>query len=612
MEKGKHAGMEADMAESYIIKCWYCMTEFDAATAADCGHSAPTKICPFCLKCFCNASDEYKANYEKNCPKELLADHNAARDALVLKIGEILVKAGKISVEQLDRALDKQRILNKKLGEVLIMMSLITPDELQLYLLNQKSIEKIDLKNFSLDAGLVSQVGREFCLGQKIIPIEIQEVADGRVLRFAFYSMNELPKLKKRGELQRFKLIPHLAQKEEIENLLKILEGGDREIRIYTSPDSAKHVRVLNALVKSAVQVGVSDILFEFKDGQLDIYFRSGEQLARVNQPIEDPREFFVKVKEICGFRESNGPSARESWLNLSRNFSHLKTKALYYAGGSQENLRFRFFNLRNYARNVADLGLESDELERVQAFLRKPAGLFIVAGPTYNRTAETMYSLMNALAGERIATVETMVVLRNERFFQIENQGGDVSDAVYKNLLFYKPDSMFLFDYFQKNYNRQFLDFVGMGKLFIELQGFSYEEIFEKLQVEHDVPPSFLVENLRLVLFQRQVKVLCAACKKSNPVPARELFRNKKLSGDYPVFQEAGCPECQSSGYGGEEIVHEVFTLDNHERSLFQKRHLATLDRKISEAGNLTIAQKVLNRVLKGEVSHKESGRFF
>ncbi len=120
--------------------------------------------------------------------------------------------------------------------------------------------------------------------------------------------------------------------------------------------------------------------------------------------------------------------------------------------------------------------------MERVQSILQKPNGLFIVAGPAYNKAGETLYALMNTLTHERIATVESDVVLRNERFFQIENQSGDVSDAVYKNLLFFKPDSMFLFDFFQKSYNRQFLNFVEMGKLFIELQGFSYEEIFEKM----------------------------------------------------------------------------------------------------------------------------------
>ena len=182
-----------EMARTYIIKCWHCMTEFDAVAAGDCSHSNPTKICPFCLKCFCNASEEYKKKYVKNCPKELLAENNAIRDSLYLKIGEILVKAGKISIEQLDTALDKQRIVNKKLGEVLIMMSLITRMSFSFTLLNQKSIEKIDLKNVTVDAGLVFQIGKEFCLDQKIVPIEIQEIAGGHVLRFAFYSVKDLP-----------------------------------------------------------------------------------------------------------------------------------------------------------------------------------------------------------------------------------------------------------------------------------------------------------------------------------------------------------------------------------------------------------------------------------
>ena len=168
---------------------------------------------------------------------------------------------------------------------------------------------------------------------------------------------------------------------------------------------------------------------------------------------------------------------------------------------------------------------------------------------------------------------MENDVILRNERFFQIENQGSDVTNAVYKNLLFYKPDSMFLFDYFQKNYDRQFLNFVEMGKLFIELQGFSYEEIFEKMQNEYEVPLSFLAENLRLVIFQRQAKILCPACKMPNPQSAQELFKNKKLSSDYQIFQEKGCPECQSSGNSRDEVFYEIFTMDNQERSQFKEK---------------------------------------
>jgi type IV pilus assembly protein PilB len=600
------------MADTYFISCWHCQAEFDAAAAPDCSHASPTKTCPFCLKCFCDASKEYKKKYLKNCPKELLAEYTDARNSGYMKIGEILIKAGKISLDQLRIALDKQRIVGKKLGEVLIMMSLVTPDELQLYLLNQKSVETIDLKNLKVNGDLIRQVGKDFCLDQKIVPIEIQEIAGGRMLRFAFFSLNELPKLKKSSELQDFKLIPYLAPKEEIENLLQNLENAEKEIKIYTSLASARHLRVLNSLIKAAVQNKVSDVFFEWKAGQLKIFFRNGEVLAPVQEPVEAAAEFFAKIKEICGIKASAKNATQESMLNLNKTLSHLKIKALYYSGSDQENIRFKISHLDDFARKITDLQLENDELVRLRAILEKSNGLFIVAGPAFSKTNETLYALMNTLASERIATVENDVILRNERFFQIENQGSDVTNAVYKNLLFYKPDSMFLFDYFQKNYDSQFLHFVEMGKLFIELQGFSYVEIFEKMANEYEVPPSYLVENLRLLIFQRQAKILCPACKMPNPRSAQELFKNKKLSNSYRIFQEKGCPKCQSSGYSRDEVFYEIFIIDNHERSQFKEDHLLALDKKISEAGRLTIAQKIINRVLKGEISYQESCRFF
>ena len=84
-------------------------------------------------------------------------------------------------------------------------------------------------------------------------------------------------------------------------------------------------------------------------------------------------------------------------------------------------------------------------------------------------------------------------------------------------------------------------------------------------------------------------------------------------MSSNYQIFQEKGCPECQSSGYSRDEIFYEMFIMDNQERSIFKEEDpCSSLDKKISEAGNLTIAQKILNRVLKGEISYQESCRFF
>jgi len=81
------------------------------------------------------------------------------------------------------------------------MMSLITPDELQLYLLNQKSIERIDLKDFALNAGLVAQIGRSLP-GAEDRPHRDSggRRRVGAALRIL--SENDLPRLKRSRELQ--------------------------------------------------------------------------------------------------------------------------------------------------------------------------------------------------------------------------------------------------------------------------------------------------------------------------------------------------------------------------------------------------------------------------
>ncbi len=45
-----------------MVACWNCLGEFDAAAAVWCSDEprTPTKVCPFCLRCFCAATGEYK------------------------------------------------------------------------------------------------------------------------------------------------------------------------------------------------------------------------------------------------------------------------------------------------------------------------------------------------------------------------------------------------------------------------------------------------------------------------------------------------------------------------------------------------------------------------
>ena len=140
------------------------------------------------------------------------------------KLGELLIKAGKIDREQLKEAIQTQQITRQKLGEVLIMMELLTPQELQLYLLNQKVIDEIELEPSMMNKELVRRLGKEFCLRYNLIPLEYSKVGDERILRFAIAARNDLAAIKCSKRLSKLILIPYLAERDKVETLLATMK----------------------------------------------------------------------------------------------------------------------------------------------------------------------------------------------------------------------------------------------------------------------------------------------------------------------------------------------------------------------------------------------------
>src|SRR6266851_2808439 len=59
--------------ERYVVACWKCDEDFDAAVAAWCTCDAKlrTLVCPHCALCFCQAPCSYKRKFWTDAPKSL-------------------------------------------------------------------------------------------------------------------------------------------------------------------------------------------------------------------------------------------------------------------------------------------------------------------------------------------------------------------------------------------------------------------------------------------------------------------------------------------------------------------------------------------------------------
>ncbi|MEO0096143.1 MAG: hypothetical protein ABIL46_03360 [candidate division WOR-3 bacterium] len=88
-----------------------------------------------------------------------------------MRIGELLVKSGIITEEQLNEALHKQAQEKKKLGEILIEMGYITPHDLIWLLSEQASIPFIELKPDILNKEIIQSFPEKLLYQYCIIPL---------------------------------------------------------------------------------------------------------------------------------------------------------------------------------------------------------------------------------------------------------------------------------------------------------------------------------------------------------------------------------------------------------------------------------------------------------
>jgi len=116
--------------QPYLVICWNCLGEFDAAAAVWCSDDPknPTKLCPFCLRCFCDASSEYKQEFWRRAPAGLVEQlQTLSRSGD--RIGDILIRMKKITTPQLLEALIEQKETGRKLGIVLVGRGLVSQED---------------------------------------------------------------------------------------------------------------------------------------------------------------------------------------------------------------------------------------------------------------------------------------------------------------------------------------------------------------------------------------------------------------------------------------------------------------------------------------------------
>ncbi|MEW6368377.1 MAG: ATPase, T2SS/T4P/T4SS family [Acidobacteriota bacterium] len=513
----------------YIVACWSCTGEYDAVSAVwcNCDSRNPTKLCPYCLRCFCSASPEFADNFWKNAPNELL-EEKYSLNSTKAQLGHILVAGGLITVAQLVRAAALSKATGKKLGEALVSLGLVTAEQLEQALAMQKPAGG--------SAAVKAQAARASA-GSSAAVAGPTGLPGGRVE--AGESVQSPSPLSSSS--------PDLV-KDTLNNLM--LAALKRHASaLYIEPSEEEVV----------VRVRIDGVLFKLKT------------LPAAWQP-----QIMERVKQWARLQasETRMPQTGRMSLRVGERTFDMIVQTLPSAQG--EGAGLRIINRELLKQNLSALGFEERDYTNFIRVVDGTHGLVVLNGPLFNAVTETAYSVLNhlVLKNRKVVSLESPITSALTGVNQLEIQesrGFDFAQAL-KTILNLSPDVIFLGDIPDGETLKLASRMASAIQVFAALDCSNAFQVFERLKMLSGNAAHPLAA-LQLVVSQRVIRRNCPHCierKANTPSLASEMG----LSGDEihlvpEVARGKGCSNCNDLGYSGRKILFETLVVDDEVRNV-------------------------------------------
>src|SRR3954471_5110373 len=151
----------------------------------------------------------------------------AAPAATSTRIGDLLIREGLISKEQLERALQEQKQNGTRVGYNLVKLGFVPEIELTKTLAKQFKVPAVDLSKFAVDPKIAKLIPGEMALKHLVLPLK----RDGRTLTVAMADPTNMGVVEDLKFITRYDIFPVIAGEFTIRNVLeKIFESTEAQL----------------------------------------------------------------------------------------------------------------------------------------------------------------------------------------------------------------------------------------------------------------------------------------------------------------------------------------------------------------------------------------------
>ena len=345
------------------------------------------------------------------------------------RLGDILIDAGKITIYQLQEALKSQRVLGKKLGEVLVESRIISEEDILEAIETQTGIEKIDLNSIEFDNKTLNLVTENLCRRHILIPFgfknnKIQIAMSDPLNIFAIDDVNISTGIEpeiyisSKSDIQKFIDLNYSTEqvfKAAQELTKETLESKNIADNIEEIDDvkNAPVVKMIDYMFRNSIEMRASDIHIEPFEKEIRIRYRIDGELQTVNTlGIESLAPLVARIKILAGLNiaEKRVPQDGRIITRVGNNDVDLRVSILPVVSG--EKIVIRILNRSSYKLGKEHLGMNENNLNKLKNIISNPHGIVLVTGPTGSGKSTTLYTVLNELNSDdvNIVTIEDPV----------------------------------------------------------------------------------------------------------------------------------------------------------------------------------------------------------
>ncbi len=565
---------------------------------------------------------------------DVVEDIGSALKARKKRLGEELISRGLVTEDQVEIALFEQKKTGKPLGEALVSMGFLTEGVLRDALSEMLGRESVDLSHTVPDDEALKIIPKEMAQRYRIIPLSFEKDKNQLVIAMSdVFNLSVIDRLRAHVGT-RVEILPLLAGEGEIvtaidqfygyelsvDGILYEIETGEvdyQSLEAQGTEYSQPLVRLVDAILADAVKHGASDIHLEPEENFLRLRYRIDgvlRQIRSLHRHYWSAIVVRLKVMSHMNIAETRAP--QDGRISLQIRGRNIDFRVSSQPTTHGENIVLRVLDRAKGIVPLDKLGLHEESLEQLELMMARPEGIILVTGPTGSGKTTTLYSMLNYIKSEQvnIMTLEDPVeypmdLIRQTSINEVARM--DFANGI-RSLMRQDPDIILVGEVRDHDTAEMAFRAAMTGhQVYTTLHTNSALGAMPRL-LDIGVHPEIMSGNIIGILGQRLVRRLCEHCKQSRP--AEEI--EKKLLGceeetELELYQATGCKFCGNTGYRGRIAIMEVLRLDDEiDELVAQRATLITLKNTLRQKGFKTMADDAARRVLEGSTTLDEVSR--